>query len=104
MKTSWMKPLRSLAGKAAATIAAFAVLGGLAAAPALADGRHQSPQRHERAWHGHGRHDWRRVTYHPRYVYAPRYIYAAPRPVYVPPPPVVYRAPSLSFDFRIPLR
>ena len=113
MSTSWMQPLRSLAGKGAMALAAGTVLAGVAASPALADegGWHRGEHHEHWRWHrdddddGH-RYGWRRpaYVYAPRYVYAPpRYVYAPPRYVYAP-PRVVYGAPSLNFDFRIPLR
>lgn len=69
-----------------------ALMGGIAAAPALADDH----WRHDRGWREH---EWRRHHPHPVAVYpAPAYAYAPPPVIYAPPPPppVVYAPPGLN--------
>jgi hypothetical protein len=110
MKTQMTTTLRSAARNAVMALGVFAVMGAVAAAPALADGRGDQRYEHSRryeqqGWRGDERgREWRGARFDRHYVYArPGYYgYAAPR--YYAPPPVYYPAPGFSLDFIVPFR
>jgi hypothetical protein len=105
-----MKPLtlraqqgRSIVGKIALALTVAAVLGGLAAGPALSkdkDRRERPPERGRRVIHPAPR------SYQP-YGYSQPYGYAQPYSYYQAPPPVVYvppPSPGISLFFGFPRR
>jgi hypothetical protein len=110
MKTQMTTTLRSAARKAVMALGVLVVMGGVAAAPAFANGRddqrYEFSRRNEhRSWRADERGDaWRGARFDRHYAYArPSYYgYAAPR--YYAPPPVYYPAPGFSLDFTVPLR